>query len=244
MTPDDMNTALAIYQYRRPPLTSAYGQRDPRQVAIMNAVERLGVDTEPYDAANWDSHKKGTLAFGTGQQGNQIRFVGTAMRHMETLNELAKRLDNEGPKALNSISNILKTQFGAPEANSLEAARNIIAAEIVKAVNASGGGVKERLEAAGHLDPSLTPTQIADLTETYTKLLNGQLEGFRQQWQRVPGNKGKDFDAAFSIPKKLTGGAAEAPAGDDDFVKRAKEAGYSDEDIQKYLKGKKDAPKP
>lgn len=218
LKPEDMNLALAIYQYRRQPFSPAQltapGDRGAYARAVMSAVDRLGADNYPYDAADWDAHKKGTLAFGTGVQGNTIRSVGTAMRHMDTLNELAEKLDNEGPRALNAISNILQTQFGRSDANNIEAAKQIIAQEVVKAVVASGGGVRERLEAAAHIDQALVPSQIRGVTDTYRKLLDGQLEGFRQQFYRVPGNKDKDFDAIFGIkPKGSANDGAPAAGG-------------------------------
>ncbi len=217
MKPDDMNTALAIYQYRRPPLTSAYGQRDPRQVAIMNAVERLGVDSDPYDAANWDAHKKGTVSFTTGPQANTIRSIGVAQSHLNTLGELAKTLEEakggeSNMMVLARINNVLRTQLGAPEANNIEAAKQIIAAEVVKAVNASGGGVKERLEASTHIDPSLNVRQMLGVIDTYQKLLNGQIKGFEGQWSRVPGNKDKDFYKTFGLGEKPSDKPSDAGA--------------------------------
>ncbi len=219
MKPDDMNTALAIYQYRRPPLTSAFGQRDPRQVAIMNAVERLGVNSEPYDAANWDAHKKGTVNFTTGPQANTIRSIGVAQSHLSTLGELAKTLEEakggeSGAQVLARINNIMRTQFGSPEANNIDAAKQIIAAEVIKAVNASGGGVKERLEAATHIDPSLNVKQMLGVIDTYQKLLNGQIKGFEGQWSRVPGNKDKNFYKTFELGEKPGGKSGDAGASD------------------------------
>ncbi len=76
--------------------------------------------------------------------------------------------------------------------------------------------------------------------DTYQKLLNGQIKGFEGQWSRVPGNKDKDFYKTFGLGEKP--GETNAPSGSDDLAAKrakAKEMGYTDEEIDAYLKGKK-----
>jgi len=203
---DDMNHALAIFHYLEPPIreSTSYRGSDQRQVGIMNAVRDLGEQYgTSFDFGGYAARQKGTVAFTSGPQANTIRSVGVAQRHLETLGELARDLESakggeSNAQFLAKLNNIMRTQFeGAPEANNIEAAKQVIAAEVVKAVNASGGGVKERLEAATHIDPSLNVRQMQGVIDTYNKLLSGQIQGFEGQWHRIKGNEDKDFYKAF-----------------------------------------------
>jgi hypothetical protein len=222
---DDMNHALAIFHYLEPPLKESTSSRgaNTRQVNIMNAVRDLGEQYgTSFDFGGYAARQKGTVGFTTGTQGNTIRSIGVAQRHLETLGELARDLESakggeSNARFLAKINNIMRTQFqGAPEANNIDAAKQIIAAEVVKAVNASGGGVKERLEAADHIDPSLNARQLQGVIDTYSKLLGGQISGFEGQWHRIQGNKDKDFYAAFPDipnPNKKGEGSKEGLSG-------------------------------
>jgi hypothetical protein len=110
-------------------------------------------------------------------------------------------------------------------------------------VTSSGGGVKERLEAASKIDASMSQEQLYGAAKTWNKLLDGQIRGFERSWNNIPGNKGKDFYKQFSL--KTGGGepgGAPAGGGDADFIAKAKAAGYTDEQIQQYLKNKGAAP--
>jgi hypothetical protein len=216
---DDMNHALAIFHYLEPPIreSTSYRGSDQRQVSIMNAVRDLGEQYgTSFDFGGYAARQKGTVAFTSGAQANTIRSVGVAQRHLETLGELARDLESSkggesNAQFLAKLNNIMRTQFqGAPEANNIEAAKQVIAAEVVKAVNASGGGVKERLEAATHIDPSLNVRQMQGVIDTYNKLLSGQIQGFEGQWHRIKGNEDKDFYKAFpDIPNPNKKGAGE-----------------------------------
>ena len=230
LTENDMDHALGIYHYMEPPLLEGRVKENIRQISIMNVVRKLGREYgEPYDVASYAAHQRGTVNFTTGPQANTIRSIGVAQRHLDTLGELARNLEKakggeSNAQFLAKLNNVIRTQFqGAPEANNIDAAKQIIAAEVVKAVNASGGGVKERLEASTHIDPSLNVRQMQGVIDTYSKLLSGQIKGFEGQWRRVPGNKDRDFYSAFPDipnPKKGAGeksddksGAGAAPKG-------------------------------
>ena len=222
LTENDMDHALAIYNYMEPPLLEGRVKENIRQISIMNVVRKLGREYgEPYNFANWEASKKGEVNFLAGPQANTIRFIDVANRHLDTLKELSKTLQeakggDSSMVALAKVSNVLRTQFGRPEANNIDAAKQMIAGEIVKAVNASGGGVRERLEAAGHIDPSLNLDQMRGVIDTYQKLLNGQMKGFEGRWKALPVNKDRDFYKTLNIGKfaddsDKSGAASAAP---------------------------------
>lgn len=210
-----LDKALAIYQYREPPiLPSRGGKLDPGADAVMQIVRDIGNKSgEPYDATGYNARQRGEIAFTSGKQAQTIQSIGVAQNHLGTLVELGKALDNGDIPLANQIANAWATANGKPAPNNVRVAAQVIAGEVVKAVSSAGGGVKERLEAADKIDPKMTEEQIVGAANTWSKLLDGQIEGFKNTWGRIPGNKGKDFNKQFGIESKTytKDGAKPAP---------------------------------
>jgi hypothetical protein len=194
--PADVQTvANAIANYRQAPYTGV-AARSKAAVDIMNRVYQINPS---YDQADWQAHAKATRDFATGRQGDTARFLHVADNHLQQLQGLADKLGNADAQSFNFIKNALKTQLGYPEPTNMDTARQIIAAEVIKAVSASGGGgVMERLAAAAHIDKNSSPAQIMGAIKTYRGLLAGQLGGLRQQYNKIPGSP-RDFDDRFSF---------------------------------------------
>jgi hypothetical protein len=90
-------------------------------------------------------------------------------------------------------------QTGQPAPTNFDAAKQIVTAEIIKAVVASGGGVRERLEAENNFANANSPAQLKGVINTYKQLLGGQLNSLGLQYENTTGRT--DFD------KKLTSDA-------------------------------------
>jgi len=191
-TPEDIkDVAQGIASYRQAPY-SGVAARSGAALKVMEQVYKLNPS---YDATNWQARNRAITAFATGKQGDTIRSLHVANSHLDTLAELAGSIKNGDAKALNAIKNFAWNQLGYPEPASLDAARQIIAAEVIKAVSATGGGVKERLEAAAHIDKNASFESMMGAISTYRKLLDGQLNGFKSQYETATGNK--DFNERF-----------------------------------------------
>jgi len=203
MKPEDMDKAIAISRYQARPLNSSADNRNPQSQAIMAAARKIAPD---FNEGGYGLSNTTEAQFEKGAQGNTIRSIGVAQRHLDTLVELTDALDNNNLTLANRVANAWGKAFGATIPADLEAAKQVIAAEVIKAVSASGGGVKERLEMAHTLDPlSLTGEQSREVANTFRNLLDGQIKGFRAQWKSTPRNQGKsdaDFDKQFGIEKR------------------------------------------
>jgi hypothetical protein len=209
MTPADMDQALAIAQYRSKPLTTAADQKNPRSMAIMQAAREIAQKNgEAFDETGFGTHMTSRKAFTSGRQAQTIQSIGVAQDHLEALTQLTDALNRGNQPLANQIANAWATAWGRPEANNVNAAKQIIAAEVVKAITASGGGVKERLEAAGHIDPAMSPKQIYGIAQTWNALLKGQISGFERTWHLDPATKGQDFKTHFDIKEHDYSGGA------------------------------------
>jgi len=142
---------------------------------------------------------KANKDFSTGIQGRQVTAFNTAIDHLATMDKLSDALQNNDIKAFNYLGNIVARQTGQPAPVNFDAAKQIVTAEIIKAVVASGGGVRERQEAEANFATANSPAQLKGVINTYKQLLGGQLNSLGLQYENTTGRT--DFD------KKLTSDA-------------------------------------
>jgi hypothetical protein len=145
---------------------------------------------------------KAAKDFSTGIQGRQVTAFNTAIDHLATMDKLSDALQNNDIKAFNYLGNLVAKQTGQPAPVNFDAAKQIVTAEIIKAVVASGGGVRERQEAEANFSTANSPAQLKGAINTYMQLLGGQLNSLGLQYENTTGRT--DFD------KKLTGDAKKA----------------------------------
>lgn len=137
--------------------------------------------------------------FGSGVEGRRTTALNTAVDHLDTLSELATALKNGDTKAFNFLGNKVAEQTGNPAPTSFDAAKQIVAQEVIKAIVNNGGGVTERQEASQHISSAGSPEQLAQVIQTYQQLMGGQLSSLKLQYEQSTGRK--DFE------EKLTPGA-------------------------------------
>ncbi len=150
--------------------------------------------------AEYSERIKAARDWGTGPLGNQTRSFNVGIYHLDTLRKLSEALQNGDLLAFNKLGNEWAKQTGQPAPTNFDTAKQIIGAEVVKAiVGAGGGGVQERLEAAQHIASSLSPAQIVGSIDTTQDLMIGQLKGLKQQYKRT--TKNDDFEDSFLSPE-------------------------------------------
>lgn len=199
----DQKAALvdAIGQYKQTPYTSA--ARGPG-AEIMAEVHKKYPD---WNQQEWTTRNKAATAFTTGKQADTVRSLGTAYRHLDTLLGMSKALGSGDAPIFNSLAQFFANQTGEPAPKTFDAAKQIVASEVIKAVSGiQGGGQKERLEAAANMVRTASPKQIEGVINGLRDLLKGQVKGFQMQYEN--GTKLKDFDDrfGFSAPPTLPGG--------------------------------------
>lgn len=177
------------------PLT-AQALRTPAGMRIMARVYEFNPD---YDAKTYGAQAKAVKDFSTGKQGNTVRSLNVAMSHLDTLGDLGKALNNGNVKGFNKLAQSLAEQTGQPAPTNFDAAKKIVADEVVKAIVGSGGGVADRDEAAKAFEKANSWAQLGGAITTAKKLMGGQLEGLRKQYEQSTGRK--DFDKQFLTPE-------------------------------------------
>ena len=194
--PVDMNSARnlsdLIGQNKVPPL-SGFAMRSPFGQTVMSMVQEKYPN---YTSADIGGIKKSVADFSTGKTGNTVRSLNVAVNHLDTLGQLSEALNNNDINMFNKIGNTFAQQTGNPIPTNFNAAKKIVADEIVKGIMGSGGGVADREEAAATINAANSPAQLKGVIDTYKQLLGGQLSGLKQQYEVSTGKK--DFNKFIS----------------------------------------------
>lgn len=189
--PDDPGRkmyARSIASYNQPLTVQAQRMYGP---ALIKDILELNPD---YQAPLYNAKNKFTQSILAGKDGDNLRFFGTALSHIDLLSRLGKALDNnDDPQTLSYLKNMAQTEFGFDPVTNFESAKNIVTDEIIKAVMNSPGGVHDREAIAGNLKAQESITQLAGQAELFTGLMAGQLEHLEQKYINIPGNTSREF---------------------------------------------------
>ena len=165
-----------------------------------------------YDATQYGNRSAAERQFTSGQLANSVRSFNVAQDHLSTLADLSTALKNNDIQAINRLSQFVAQQTGSPAPTNFDAAKRIVADEIVKAVIGGRGALGDRKAAEDTLNRANSPEQLMGVIDTYKKLINGQLGGLEKQYEVATGKK--DFRARFLTPAAAgTPAAAARPAG-------------------------------
>lgn len=165
--------------------------RNPVAIAMndyRNAVQNYATSLAqsrgitPEQTANMWREAPGMLRFILGADGRSTVALGTAARHLDTVQQLAKAWGANDVQAINRLKAMVSRQFGSEAATNLEAAGRIVGPEIVKAIGVAGAGTEhDRNTISAMFSSAASPAQLAGAVETVQKLLAGQLEGKKKQ---------------------------------------------------------------
>jgi hypothetical protein len=183
------NTAQMIAN-NQIPMISGFALRSKWGQEVVSRVRELNPGFSSADAKSREAALK---QFTSGKNGNTIRSLNVAVQHLDQLGQLATALNNSDTPLLNRVSIAWKKETGQAAPTNFNAAKKIVADEIVKAIVGSGGGVADREEAAASINAASSPAQLQQVIETYTGLMAGQLNGIRQQYATATGRN--DFES-------------------------------------------------
>lgn len=185
---------------------SGYSLKSPQGMRLMSRVLELNPQ---YNGQDYGSQAAGLKQFTSGKLGNSVRSFNVSISHLDTLDKLGEALQNGDVQAFNKVGNYYATQTGQAAPTDFNAAKKIVADEIVKAIVGSGGGVADREEAAQTVSAANSPAQLRGVISTYKELMNGQLNGLKQQYEQTTGRQ--DFDRFLSEGSKGELGNKSAP---------------------------------
>lgn len=113
-----------------------------------------------------------SLADGNSRNGQSVQAINIAPSHGADLVKITDAMNQNNPQAVQGIINKLKAQFGDTAVPTMEAARNIVGLEMLKAA-VGPANMNQMLEEKflGSLSSAATADQTRALVRTYVKLL-------------------------------------------------------------------------
>lgn len=207
LTPATIDLMAQIYTQtgNLPPVGAGKKGADAK-AAILNRAQEISTGngaTSAQAAANVIGAKQDVASqtaalkdFSAGQSSKRVTANNTALNHLATLDKLAGDLSNTDTRIVNAAGNAFARATGSAAPTNFDAAKQLVAAEVMKAVTQNGGGVTERQEAANNIKLANSPDQLRGVIQTYKELLGGQLSSLGQQYETSTGRK--DFDKKLS----------------------------------------------
>lgn len=150
----------------------------PRNQQIMGKVLQ---DNPGYDYTQITAKKTAQTDFMSGSLGNQMRSFATAGQHLDMLGNLVDGLSNTNSPLFNKVANTYKDQTGNPAPTNFEAAKDVVAKEVMKAIVAGGGGQGEREALSEAMDNAKSPQQLKGVIQTYRDLMGAQYGNLLEQ---------------------------------------------------------------
>ena len=160
-----------------------------------------------YDATQYKTKQGTETAFTSGRLGTTVRSFNVVNDHLTTLGQLSDALQNNDVQLVNKVGNFVATQTGGTAPTNFDAAKRIVADEVTKAVLGSAGALGDRKAVDDAINAAKSPEQLKGVIKTYQDLINGQLNGFRQQYKAGGGSKNFDTDILGRAPAAATSAA-------------------------------------
>jgi len=192
-----------------------YDQRPPNTATKqgLRLLELVNQADPTYDAGKAQSRYVAKQTFVKGPVADAIASTNTAIDHMDTLAKYGADLNNTDVRLANMAKQGLAAAFGADAPTTFDATRKIVGQEVVKAVVANGGSMREREEAADAFNRANSPAQLAGVIKSYQALLGGRLKSTQLRYENDTGLKDFQTKLLPATIRALSGEAATpAPA--------------------------------
>lgn len=169
--------AKAVAEYRRAPL-SGWVMKSQWGHQVMDQVFKLN---PKYDEAQWIARTSGARALASGQLGNTLQSMNVVANHIAILSDLVDALHNQPSRTWNRFANALQTEFGWSGAVDFNAAKQIVADEIAKAVIGGRNAERDREGLQESLSAASDPRQLKSVIDKFEDLIGGQFSGLHNR---------------------------------------------------------------
>lgn len=185
--PGYAGTVKAVGDYRQS-ITSLSRNAGYRERVLSDAL-RYNPD---YDQTQFTGKSRAVSNFAGGPEGRTVRSLNVAIDHLGTLDEAAKAMQNGDLSVLNKVVNAYRKQTGSPLATNFDSIKQVVSAEIAKAVVGGQTALHDRDDMAQRANNSSSPAQLSGIVTEFKKLMAGQMKGLRKQYETS--TRLKNFD--------------------------------------------------
>lgn len=115
------------------------------------------------------------------KMGDQRLAFNTALQHADLLEQALGALSNGDTRALNSLKNSFKTQFGSPDVTNFQAIANAYNHEVTSVISKGHLTDKEVATGGAQLPANASPAQIVGALHAYRQLMQSKMNMLDQQ---------------------------------------------------------------
>jgi hypothetical protein len=181
--------AAQIAGYQQAPL-SGFAAGRPEGQKIMAEVRKINPD---YQASRYHEVSTAMTAFGSGKQGDTIRYINNAVQHIGVMSEAADALKNGDMRTFNSLAQTIGKEFGVAAPTTFDGLRQIVGTEIERAATGGVGAAVDRDRIIESLNRANSPQQLADVFDKFKQLFKGQTNSLKNQYEDATGFKTGQF---------------------------------------------------
>ena len=181
--------AQAIYNGDQQ-MPAGMGANNARNQWLSARVNEIAGQTgKPFDPTVFKNRQEVETAFTKGKQSDVVRSMNVAIDHLDTMNEAAKALKNGQIPLFNDIANKFAKNTGQPAPTNFDAIKTLVGSEVAKAVAGGATALGDREEIRAEINNARSPAQLAGVIDRYQKLLAGQMNGLKTQYESGGGRR-------------------------------------------------------
>lgn len=192
-------TAQAIASYQLPPLSS-FALSRPGGRAVMAQVTALNPD---YQATEYNNYNRGIAAFGSGKQGDTVRYINNAVQHIDVIEEAGRALQNGDQRSFNEVAQRIAREFGTSAPTTFDGLKQIVGTEIERAATGGVGAAVDRNRLMESMDRANSPKQLNDVMRDFRKLFRGQANSLKNQYEQITPDTPAFRTGKFAFDNKL-----------------------------------------
>lgn len=185
--PEFARTVKAVGDYRAS--ITSLSMRGGLREKILEAANRYNPE---YDQTQYAGKSRAVTAFAAGPEGRAVRSLNVSIDHLDTLREAADAMKNGNIPLLNKIVNYAREKTGSPLTTNFDSIKQVVSAEIAKAVVGGQTALHDRDDMAKRAANSQSPDQLNGIIAQFQKLMAGQMKGLRRAYETT--TKMKNFD--------------------------------------------------
>lgn len=219
---------------------SGFALKSPYWQQMLGAVSAYDPS---FDAVNYNARSKTRGDFTSGKSAQSINALNTVIGHLQTLSDAADNLNNSNLPAWNAVANFASNAAGKPQVKNFDVTKKAVVDELTRVYRGSGGSESDIKTWSDAINSSNSPEQLHSVIGQIGDLLESKVNALGEQYNQGMGTTDSSIrlvtphaDAAL---QKIRGGSSgqTSVSADPAKIKAAKDAGYSDQEIQQYLQG-------
>jgi hypothetical protein len=146
----------------------------------MAEVKKINPD---YESTEYNNFNRTVTNFGTGKQGDTVRYINNAIQHIDVMQQAADALKNGDNQTFNSLMQRLNQEFGTSAPTTFDGLKQIVGTEIERAATGGVGAAVDRDRLMESMQRYNSPDQLKGAFDGFRSLFRGQANSLKNQYE-------------------------------------------------------------